>query len=266
VLPTNWKLAMEAFMEGFHTPRTHPQLTLSTSGAPLAVTGGGGRNTPSIQQLVEHTIASLEVLGIGMGGGMVSADDIAIGNDIKDKVTLPEDPAAAIGEWMRIWNDEITSRGRARGVPMPDLNAIGPVSPVQFVFPHYFLLPMFGNMASYRIRPLTPETCLFELWSLILYPEDEKRERPVAPTPVPHDAEHFPPIPAQDYGNLPLQQLGLHANGFEYMRLARNCEGLISNYQRLIDGYLEGADPGKLLQAMQHVTGAFDTPIADIGL
>ncbi len=26
VLPTNWKLAMEAFQEGFHTPKTHPQL------------------------------------------------------------------------------------------------------------------------------------------------------------------------------------------------------------------------------------------------
>ena len=26
VLPTNWKLAMEAFQEGFHTPQTHPQL------------------------------------------------------------------------------------------------------------------------------------------------------------------------------------------------------------------------------------------------
>ncbi|MFM9977552.1 MAG: aromatic ring-hydroxylating oxygenase subunit alpha, partial [Sphingomonadaceae bacterium] len=35
VLPTNWKLAMEAFQEGYHTMKTHPQLnTLSALGNP----------------------------------------------------------------------------------------------------------------------------------------------------------------------------------------------------------------------------------------
>jgi hypothetical protein len=169
-------------------------------------------------------------------------------------------------EWFRLWQEEISKRGQAAGAPMPDLNAIGPVSPVQFIFPHYFLLPTFGNMSSYRIRPLTAETCLFEIWSLIFYPEDEKRERPVPPVPKRHDDPSFPPIPQQDYSNLPLQQLGLHAGGFEYMRLSKDVEGQISNYQRTLDGFLAGLPHDKLLKAVQTASADFDVPVADVGL
>jgi hypothetical protein len=133
------------------------------------------------------------------------------------------------------------------------------------MFPHYFLLPVYGSMSSYRIRPLTAETCLFELWSLILYPENEEREPPVAPVPMPSNSQDFPEIPRQDYSNLPLQQLGLHAKGFEFMRLAREKEGMISNYQRLIDGYLAGVDAAKLAKATQIVNHDFNGPIKDIG-
>jgi hypothetical protein len=179
-----------------------------------------------------------------------------------------EEPRAAMGAWMQRVNEEVTSRARARGIDMPDMNDLAvnhPASAVQYVFPHYFMLPMFGNMSSYRIRPLTAETCLFELWSLTLYPDNISGERPQPPVPVPHDSPAFPAIPQQDYSNLPLQQLGLHAKGFEHMRLSAKVEGLISNYQRLIDGYMQGIAPEKLLTAMQSVNGPYDSPIHDLG-
>jgi phenylpropionate dioxygenase-like ring-hydroxylating dioxygenase large terminal subunit len=247
VLPTNWKLAMEAFMEGLHVMRTHPQL----QEANLPLPGYDSYSAPrgdgpapslegmSIKKLVEMSINYWAVLSDGMAG-MAHANDIAIMNDIKDTIELPDDPQAAMMAWSRTVNEEITKRNRERGVDFPDLNAIPYASPVQFAFPHYFLLPTFGNMASYRIRPLTPETCLFEIWSLVLYPEGEERPRPVAPVPMRHDDQRFPLIPQQDYSNLPLQQQGLHAGGFEFMRLSPQVEGMISNYQRLVDGFLGG--------------------------
>jgi hypothetical protein len=134
---------------------------------------------------------------------------------------------------------------------------------VEFMFPHYFLLPMMGAMSSYRIRPLTPETCFFEIWSLVIRPEGEKYETPLEPTIIPHDSDKFPEIPRQDYSNLPIQQLGLH--DLQFMRLASQHEGMISNYQRLVDGYLAKLDPEKLAKASQVVNSGFAAPILDIG-
>jgi carnitine monooxygenase subunit len=273
ILPVNWKLAMEAFMEGYHVMRTHPQLQQANLPGYDSYTRPVGPEYTaelasfSVKQLVQMSLNYNTILSEGMAG-MVHASDLEIGRDIADHLKLPEDPQAGIMEWYRVWNDEITRRNRARGVPFPDLNELiikHPAAPVQFIFPHYFLLPMFGNMSSYRIRPLGPETCLFEIWSLILYPEGEQRPRPVAPQPMAHDDPRFPPIPQQDYSNLPLQQLGLHCGGFEYMRLSRKVEGMISNYHRTLDGFLGGVPRERLVTAMQVASGELDDPIKDIG-
>ena len=117
-----------------------------------------------------------------------------------------------------------------------------------------------------RVRPLGPESCLFELWSMTFYPEGEEPEPPLEPTMLPYDSEQFPPIPRQDYANIPIQQVGLRSDDFEFMRLARREEGLISNYQRLIDGYLAGIAPQKLAAANQKLGGNFDGEILDLGV
>jgi hypothetical protein len=124
---------------------------------------------------------------------------------------------------------------------------------------------MLGAMSAYRIRPLTPETCLFELWSLVLRPEGEAFEPLKRPIVLPYDSADFPEIPQQDYSNLPLQQLGLHAGAFKFMRLSKQSEGMISNYQRLIDGYIAGLDKEKLARAAQIVNSGFEAPVLEIG-
>ena len=95
-----------------------------------------------------------------------------------------------------------------------------------------------------------------------------KREAPapvMAPVMLPYDSRDFPPIPRQDYSNIPIQQKGLHAKGFDFMRLSSQVEGLVSNYQRLIDGYLAGVPADKLAKANHELGGNFDGPIKDLG-
>ena len=275
-IPANWKVAMEAFMEGFHVMRTHPQLQEAAGSLYNSMYAGqahdtGGQAAPvnprmSVRENIQSQFKHMELLSEGMAG-MCHAKDVETARGLLE-VDLPEDPQQAVMMWYGMVGAEVTRQGRERGEPTPDLNALAvsdPIKAVEFTFPNYFLLPFLSSMASYRIRPLGPERCIFELWSLTLFPEGKEPEAPLEPVVLPYDSKQFPPIPQQDYENIPRQQLGLHAGGFEYMRLGKNIEGLISNYQRLIDGYLQGADPKKLAKAQHKLGGNFDGQIEDLG-
>ena len=266
VLPANWKVAMEAFMEGYHVMRTHPQLQRTAPALYNSMYGfdTGGIGVPinpdlSVRDNIVSQMEHLALLSEGMNG-MVDKREVEIARPLVD-AQFPDDPMQAVMMFFGMINDQVHKQLSAKGVPVPDLNAAAvndPVNAVEFLFPHYFLLPMFSAMSSYRIRPLGPESCLFELWALAPFAPGEEPAVPTEMTMLPYDSQEFPPIPRQDYSNIPIQQQGMHATGFDFMRLSYDKEGLISNYQRIIDGYLAGADPHKLAQAITTLKGNFD--------
>jgi phenylpropionate dioxygenase-like ring-hydroxylating dioxygenase large terminal subunit len=261
-LPVNWKLAIEAFVEMYHVVQTHPQLSIP-----------GMRYSLRPDQdfdpraFVEAEIQYLHTMSEGMDG-MVHADDVRVAEGLRD-LELPADPAEAVATWNRALNDAVMSWHRERRADVPDLNQLdaqGRNETFYQCFPHYFVLPMYSSASSYRFRPLGPEETLMELWSLARFPDGCEPAKPAPPEMWAPDDTRWPPIPAQDFSNLPRQQRGLHARGFEYMRLNERLEGHISNFERTIDGFLAGLPYERLLPALDAVNVApFDRPIVDLG-
>lgn len=258
-LPCNWKLAQEAFQEQYHVITTHPRLVIPGRYPPRS-------GTFDPKTFLQAELHYLRVMSEGMAG-MVHDNDLRIAENLQD-IELSNDPSEAIPTWHRRLNDEVVRWHRDRGADIPDLNrlaATGMNEPMAYCFPHFFVLPMYSSASSYRFRPLGPEETLMEIWSLTRYPRDEKRERPEPPDVWECDDPRTPPIPTEDFSNLPRQQRGLHARGFEFMRLSEKAEGHISNLHRTIDGYLAGLPHAKLLPALREVNvNPLERPAVDI--
>jgi phenylpropionate dioxygenase-like ring-hydroxylating dioxygenase large terminal subunit len=260
-LPVNWKLAQEAFQEQYHVVETHPQLVIP--GMRYAARDGAAFDA---RAFVDAELRYLRTMSEGMAG-MVHSNDVRIAEGLRD-IELPPDPEQAMSTWYRTLNDSVVSWHRAAGSDIPDLNELeakGINEPMGYCFPHYFVLPMYSSASSYRFRPLGPEETLMEVWSLTRFPKGSEPEKPTPPDLWECDDPRWPPITAQDFSNLPRQQRGLHAKGFDYMRLSERAEGHLANFERTLDGFLAGFPYEKLFAALQAINvNPLERPVVDI--
>jgi phenylpropionate dioxygenase-like ring-hydroxylating dioxygenase large terminal subunit len=238
----NWKAALEAFLEVYHVPATHPSAGqfASDNAAKYDVFGPHGRMhmvkfvTPkgvSEQELVDHWI--------GMG--------LAAGSDSIPRVPEGGRARGVLADYQRQQYAARTGRDFSRFSDAEMLDTLE-----YHVFPNFAPWGGFGTNLVYRVRPngFDPHTCLFEVMVTAPDPAGEK-PRDADLTIVPEDASWMVapgmtglgPVLDEDVANLERVQKGLQSDGYQEMRFSRYQERLIRNLHQRVDEYLaKGAD------------------------
>jgi phenylpropionate dioxygenase-like ring-hydroxylating dioxygenase large terminal subunit len=250
VVRANWKVAQEAFQEGWHVMATHPQLSM-----------GMGEEYPwdTVQyNAFENGHGSFQGKASGRGSGVSAAQNadafIARARALwegQDAMTLERDIRVFEGMRNRVPPGEDFASAAVKGLYEYAAGAGIPFTPRPeavhmwggeiYMFPNFFFLPQFENALSYRARPYNddPEWCRFEVWSLTMYPEGQEPGRAQLEGRFePDDQENWGLIPRQDFSNMARQQRGVRSLSFQGHRLATDMEKIISNMHQELDRHL----------------------------
>ena len=264
-VPANWKVAVEAFLEGYHVPATHPQLEKDSAKFIFGddVSGDihfshhdhlyetfanghgrflGGQKTPMAGHThqagdpVDIMADRLNLLVEGMDA-MILKEDVELVRSLKGK-PIPEDSTLG-GEYVKAMYTKAAAEQR----PMPPLEreVMDQWGGEIFIFPNLMVLPQAGNTMMYRVRPdgFDPDSCVFEIYSAKTYPVAESVPRAVVQKMTDtNDPEQFLRIPRQDFSNIPRIQRGLQTSGCKQILLAEYYEKMILNMHQELDRYL----------------------------
>lgn len=241
----NWKIALEAFMEGYHILQTHPDLapdaideeydpdafgyTLDEKQGHGWMSGGADVMPMKSISLAKSVVLNTRVLFDGVQG-WCTPRQMDIMNELWSKVpdSLSED--AFLAEFIT----EIYADGVENGTPLPETLGLG----LACAFPNLALINNLGNSMVYRFRPsgTDPEKCIWDIWSLSLVPESATSTRPTLERLA--DQSELPEVYGQDASNMELQQKGLRSSRFGASVYSPRYEPIIPNMHRVLDEYL----------------------------
>jgi len=260
-IPANWKVALEAFMEGYHVAATHTQL-LECQGDDATTSFAHGKHshfgywdatavlgTPS-PRLKRATPADVRPGVVEFFrqmedtfGAIFTDRDFEAAKQILDHVPPDADPMTAFGAAVEFGRRAAEAEGC--GYP-PNLTYEAIAKAGAHVFPNCVTLPYFDGAVWYRARPDgdDPERCIFTIWSLKRYApgKEPKVETEVHETIA---GKSFGLIVDQDLANMARVQKGMKSRAFSYARPNPVQEVEIINFHRTLEQYVLGQARGE---------------------
>ncbi len=242
VLPCNWKVALEAFIESYHTVAVHPQ---------LLTTSGDTQTEYDVYPGVRHVNRMITPVGIAS-----EHVDHEVGEqEIVDAMFLTrDDPDAAVPDGGTA-RHVLAARTRRRLADetgrdysaITDSEALDAIE--YFVFPNFMPWAGYTTPLTYRFRPngTDHETSIMDV--MLLEPLPAAGPRP-APAATRHllDGQSWADAPElgylgrilnQDTATLARVQQGLQALAAPDVTLARYQENRIRHFHRTLGTYLD---------------------------
>ncbi|MCL2915501.1 aromatic ring-hydroxylating dioxygenase subunit alpha [Shewanella corallii] len=245
-IPCNWKVAMEAFMEAYHSQATHPQI--------LSFSADANSQYDILGDHVSRAIHPMGVQSEFLPKNSVSQQQIldtltrGSGRVVSEHEHQLEEGQAARDVMARMSRDNFSKEDghnyeRATNAEM--LDAI-----VYNVFPNFSPWGGYVPNIVYRWLPdgEDPDSCYMDVMVLKRNNKDAERVPPVPLHSLEEDekwsdAEELGalgPIFDQDMGNMPFVQSGMHAAKEKKIELANFQEVRIRHTHKVLDMYMQG--------------------------
>ncbi len=265
ILPANWKTSLDAFIESWHVPGTHPQLLRPDKHMTPPTIAESRDYGHTFNELFRYHSRHADLYRYGPDGDATKVraaygvDAQAIFTNVDYSLRelralyLPTDRGAAEEllhtegangpDGNAIYQRLRAKHAREAGIDYPELTSeqLRGAMYDWHVFPNTVFLVDMGCCLAYRARPngLDPDSCIFDVQGLELPPSSGIE------TAGPEFFENWlegdvGAILTQDFSNMSEVTAGLHSRQYDGHRLNRQQEMTLINYHRSIDQFLFG--------------------------
>ncbi|MCS3835661.1 phenylpropionate dioxygenase-like ring-hydroxylating dioxygenase large terminal subunit [Pseudomonas sp. JAI111] len=243
IVPGNWKVAMEAFIESYHVMPTHPQ------SVPVS------EYAETQYDIFDRNVSRLATVSVAQASGITRkmsqqefADYAAKGTG-REPIQVPDGMTyrSALADQRR------QAAAAAMGKSLDHLNDVELLDAIEyFLFPNFMPWYGMGLPIVYRFRPNKDnhDSCIMEVY--VMTPRNLAEAMPRAPAVewLPEDKPfvecaalgRLGPIFDQDYDNIEGVWMGLQSTVMKGLVLASYQEARIRHYHSRIDDFINAQE------------------------
>lgn len=252
VMPCNWKVALEAFNEGYHVQTTHRQLIAymddRTYSAAMgkhgmfgyAPTAMFGLPSPRLDEKagdIRHGLYQFNRQVWEELAATTTTEMLRAAQRLAEELPEDADPLTVYTEFGQFHREEAAKNNR----PFPEISgeALMAAGTDWHLFPNFVMLQQPTNVLFYRTRPNgdDPDSCIFEVNVIERFAEGAEPSIEVA-----HGADwqqvDWGLILYQDFQNMGEVQKGMKSRGFRGARTNPVQELPVSNFHRTLHHFL----------------------------
>jgi phenylpropionate dioxygenase-like ring-hydroxylating dioxygenase large terminal subunit len=251
-LPCNWKVAMDAFNEGYHTEATHPQMSkYGLSEFPTRAFGKHGMFYPGqgpASADPDGTVNAVDARKANYDyvkemndtlGAIFTEKGVAAAARVLE--TLPESATfIEVGGAFLQAHRAVTEEAGAKWPVDLTPQQMADAGLDWHIFPNTIILPSIDGALWYRARPDgdNPNSCFYDIWSLGRHSAENapKIERKYFDRPEDFKGQCF--FLEQDLTNMRMVQKGNRSRGFTAARTNPVQEITVSNFHRALREYI----------------------------